>query len=183
MTNNKKRSFQLLLMSLMVAGAMLLAGCGSSDDDAAGTDTTGSVSTQPTTYKDTGKDDFSYETDPYAEMSDAELEALKQEAALKNKDEKNFYGTWRADNDEAYNLYGNLTIQVKKDGSFHADLSDGEEKLTGTWKKVNGGIAFRTELMSGKLFYGEYCEMTIDNEEWDYDDEDTGMAVTLQKIK
>ena len=119
MTNNKKRSFQLLLMSLMVAGAMLLAGCGSSDDDAAGTDTTGSVSTQPTTYKDTGKDDFSYETDPYAEMSDAELEALKQEAALKNKDEKNFYGTWRADNDEAYNLYGNLTIQVKKDGSFH----------------------------------------------------------------
>ena len=183
MADNKKRSFLLLLMSLTVACAMLLAGCGSSDDDAGSLDSTGPVSTQPTTYKDTGKDDFSYETDPYAEMSDAELEALKAEAAQKNKDEKNFYGTWRADDEEAYNLYGNLTIKINKDGTINVNLSDGEEQFTGKWKKVSDGLSFKSELMSGKLFYGEYCELTIDNSDWDYDDEETGMAVTLHKIK
>ena len=183
MTKKSKRNYLLLLTSLLVCAAMLLAGCGSSGDE----DPSASAATEPSqtaAASDTGeKDDFSYETDPYEQMSDAELEALKAEAARKNKDEKNFYGTWRADDEEAYNLYGNLTLKINKDGTFSADLSDGEEKFSGTWKKVSSGLAFKSELMSGRLYYGEYGELTIDNDEWDYDDEETGMAVTLQTVK
>ncbi len=183
MIKNKTNKLAVLMLLLAVSASLLLFGCGSSEEDTAGADDTGTAAEEQTAPVSDEEDDFSYETDPYAEMSDAELEALKQEAALKNKDEKNFYGTWRADTEEAYNLYGNLTLKINKDGTFSADLSDGEEKINGTWKKVSSGIAYKSELMSGKLFFGEYCELTIDNSEWDYDDEETGMAVTLQKVK
>lgn len=166
--NKAKGTVLLLLLAVLMALALTLTACGSSDEEE-------EVQTQ-------GSGDFAYEVDPYSQMSDAELEALKQKADLMNKDVENFYGTWQANEEEAYNLYGGLKITINEDGTFDADVGQGEEVFSGTWKKTDDGVSFKSELLNGTFFYGETCLMTIDNSEWDYDGEDSGMAVTLEKV-
>ena len=95
----------------------------------------------------------------------------KSKKALEmNQDEENFYGTWKATSSDAENLYGHLIITINDDGTFDADVA--EEKFSGTWKKISGGISYTSELMSGKIYFGETLDMVI---------EDEGVSVTLQK--
>ena len=121
------------------------------------------------------------EVDPYYEMSDAELEALKKEAKVMNRDPENFYGTWVADDELAYDLYGGLIVTIEKNGKFTADVGGGEEIYHGTWTKTDEGIRFSSDLLSGTLYYGDTCQMTIDNSNWDYDEGES--VVTLKKQK
>lgn len=175
---HRKKILLPLLLALLLAAAFTLAACGDSsgDEDSEAVATTATKATQ-------AGDDFSVDVDPHEELSEEEKAKLRQEAVKKNQDADNFIGTWKGDDDVAYNLYGNMIITINKDGTFDADLGDGEEVFSGTWKKINNGISYKSELMSGKFYFGEYCEMTIDNAEWDYDDESEGMAVTMTKIK
>ena len=109
-------------------------------------------------------------SDDYALNEDLEVQPSKNKTLIKkaqemNKDPQNFLGTWEATSDEAKNYYGHLIITINEDGTFDADVAD--EKFSGTWTKIDGGISYTSELMSGKLFYGDTCEMIIDNPEKD----------------
>lgn len=157
-----------LLLCLLLATAFALTACGGEEDDEAANN-----------YGAPKGDKV--EVDPYSQMSDAELEALKKEAEVMNKDKDNFIGTWKADDEVAYDLYGGLVVTINEDGSFIADVSNGEEIYHGTWKKSPDGVEFTSELLSGTLYYGDTCQMTINNSEWDYDEEE--MAVTMEKVK
>lgn len=79
-----------------------------------------------------------------------------------NENEENFYGTWVAYGGDAENLYGNLEVTINEDGTVKILVTD--EKDAGTWEKIDGGISYTAELMSGKIYYGPTCTMVIENE-------------------
>lgn len=117
--------------------------------------------------KESGDSGKTNKTD-YSEMTPEELE---KESVELNKSEENFYGTWEATSDNAEMLYGHLRITINEDGTFDADVTD--EVFSGTWKKIDGGIEYHSELMNGQLFYGKKCKMVI---------EDSDIQVTLTKV-
>ena len=163
MNERIKKILSLVLVLVMaVAFTFTLSACGSSEDE--------DVNAKP---------GFEEETDPYEDLSDAEKTALKEKANVMNKDEKNFYGTWKGD-DVAYDIYGDLTVTINEDGTCR--IVSGDEDLSGTWKKIDGGISYNTELMHGKFYYGDTCQMTIENSEMS-DLEDDGTFITLTKQK
>ena len=76
------------------------------------------------------------------------------------------------------NLYGNLEITINKNGTFDANITG--ENLHGKWHKIDGGIEYKNELISGKIFYGPTCIMTF--EEFNSSDEgDEDIQVVLVK--
>ena len=176
------KTIGILLLALIFAMSLCFTACGDKDDEevagSGGAKATKEATRVPEGYT---PEDFEVEEDPYEALPEAEKKKMKKEAKIKNKDVESFYGTWVGDEETAYNLYGNIVLTINKDGTFDADLSDGEEVFSGTWTKADDGINYTSELMSGKLYFGEYCQLTIDNSEWDYDDEDSDMVVTLSK--
>lgn len=137
----------MILAALMAFGfAFTLTACGSADPD-----------------------DIDYEMNEDSGSSNSN-QPKSQKAREMNQDEENFYGTWKATSSDAENLYGHLIITINEDGTFDADVT--EEKFSGTWKKINGGISYTSELMNGKIYFGESLDMVI---------EDAGVSVTLQK--
>ena len=130
-----------------VLSAMLafgLAACGSSNDNS-------------------GDEDVDYTTS-------AEQASLAKKAEEMNKEEDNFYGRWVATSERAEYLYGNLEITVNEDGTFTGNVT--EEDFSGTWEKVDKGIEFKSELLSGKLYFGKTCRMVI------YDEYETPVTLT-----
>ncbi|MDO4518475.1 MAG: hypothetical protein Q4B78_04630 [Bacillota bacterium] len=106
------------------------------------------------------------------EMTTTVNKELKEKADKMNKEEESFLGRWEATSEKAKYLYGNLEITINEDGTFDGNVT--EEDFKGTWKKVDKGIEFSSEILSGKLFFGDNCRMVI------YDEYDT--LVTLQKV-
>lgn len=156
---NPKKALPVLL-AVMLTMSFLLAGCGSSneDDDIA------------------VPDDVSLmDTPDYTKSNDPKL-ASKAEAL--NKDPENFYGTWISTSADAENLYGTLEITIKEDGTFNADITD--MKMSGSWKKIDGGIAFSNDLISGEIYYGPTCVMTFREYTEDGEDDET-IEVVLKK--
>lgn len=162
--NKKNKSVLLILLAsiLALSFTFCLAGCGGSDEDA-------DIDAKP---------GFEEETDPYDALSDSEKTALKEKAKVMNKDEKNFIGTWKGD-EVAYDFYGDLTVTINEDGTVRIVFAD--EDLTGTWKKTDDGISYSTELLHGKIYYGDTCQMTIERDDLDLEEE--GVYVTLTKQK
>lgn len=159
MKATKKLLPAVLTAGVILGTACICFGCGSVDDE--NTDPTSS--TAQTTVA---------ETEDYYEMSDEKKASLATKASQMNKDPDNFYGTWVATAGEAIDLYGNMEIEIRKDGTFYAEVTD--EKFSGTWKKIDGGIAYKSQLMNGKIYYGKTCEMEI---------EDSGVSVIIEKKK
>lgn len=148
----KHNSLILITMAIiMVFSVLTLAGCG---DKKSG---------------DNNKSGSKTETVVDPDATPAELEKKAEEL---NEDEDNFYGTWKATSDNAEMLYGHLTITINEDGTFDADVTD--EKFSGIWTKVDGGLEYTSELMNGQLFYGKKCRMVI---------EDSDICVTLTKVE
>lgn len=161
MKTGKHRLIPLLLL-LPMALAFALCACGSEEEeDAAG----GGVDVAE--YQEYA--DAADET-----MSDEQIRQsaeLASKAAEMNKEEDNFYGTWKATSQHAVDLYGHLEITINRNGTFDADVTD--EIFSGTWKKIEGGISYTSELMEGKIFYGKTCRMVIEND---------GESVTMKKV-
>lgn len=109
-------------------------------------------------------------------LSEEEQKALASKAVELNKDEANFFGTWKATSSNAANLYGKLELSINEDGTVVMDVAD--EHLEGTWEKVDGGIHFENELFEGDFYYGDKCQMIIKEIE-----EDDEIQVVLTKVK
>ncbi len=146
MKNHRKLLSLLLALLMAFSFAFTLTSCNSADPD-----------------------DIDYEMNEEEGSSNANLPKSKKALEM-NADEENFYGTWKATSSDAENLYGHLIITINDDGTFDADVTD--EKFSGTWKKSNMGITYTSDLMSGKIYFGETLDMVI---------EDEGVSVTLQK--
>ena len=145
----KKRILMLVMVAVMIAfSGIAMTACGD---------------------KDSGDKNKDLKTTDNADLTDEEL---KEKATELNKDEDNFYGTWKATSDNAEMLYGHLEITINEDGTFDADVTD--EVFSGRWEKIDGGIEYKSELMNGKLFYGKKCHMVI---------EDSDLYVTLTKVE
>lgn len=162
MKRNSKTLLSLLL-ALVMALAFTLSACGSSDEE------------EPT---DAGvSDEVSLMEDPEATKPNDPKLASKAEAL--NEDPSSFYGTWISTSADAENLYGNLEITINENGTVRANITDIDMK--GTWKKIDGGIEYKTELISGKIFYGPTCVMTFEEFEADEDGDDDIQVVLKKK--
>ena len=145
---SKKQLLSMMLAALMAFSfAFALTSCGSADPD----------------YID-------YEMNEDDSGTSNQNKPQSKKAQEMNAQEDNFYGTWKATSSDAENLYGHLIITINEDGTFDADVTD--EKFSGTWKKTSGGISYTSELMNGKIYFGESLDMVI---------EDAGVSVTLEK--
>ena len=199
MKQNRTKHLPLLMMTLLLAlllaGAFTLTGCGDEEDaadDAAVSETTVEIATDPESMEEAREEDGPennygalpgdvVEEDPYEAMSEEERVIVKKKSEKKNKNKDNFIGKWKADKETAHDLYGHLKVDIREDGTIYIDVID--ENFTGTWKKTNEGIRFTTELMKGRLYYGRTGELVFDNDKWDIDDEETGIAVILHRVK
>ncbi|MBQ6401024.1 MAG: hypothetical protein IJI20_01920 [Firmicutes bacterium] len=150
--HKKHRMLIALLLAVMVAFAFGLTGCGEEEE--------------------LSDDDIDYMLNEGADQPTTVDKKKASEARELNKNIDNFIGTWEATSEEAKNLYGHLKITINDNGTFDADVTD--EKFSGTWTKIDGGISYTSELMSGKIYYGETCRMII---------EDSGVRVTMRKVE
>lgn len=174
----RKKPICILLAIIMVLGtAAAFTGCGS-DDESEDTKTKATEASEAAEEVVFEEAEMYYSDDAYVDesaMTDEELDRLsqlEQKAAKLNQDEKNFYGTWETVTEGAHEIYGDLKFVIKEDGTFDADVT--EEKFSGTWKKVDGGIKYKSVLMEGKMFYGKTCQMIIENE---------GVSVAVKKTR
>ena len=154
-----KKITLLLLMACVLAFSGILTACGTASEE-----------------PQLDESDIDYALNE-GEMDNIKVDPSKASEAQKlNQEEENFYGTWVATSPEAQNLYGHLEITINENGTFDADITD--EQFTGTWKKIDGGISYTTEAISGKFYYGPTCQMIIqENGETAEDD----IRVTLEK--
>lgn len=150
--NNIRRLLIAFLLMVCVAFAFGLTGCGSEDE--------------------LSDDDIDYMLNEGADQPTTVDKKKASEARELNKNIQNFVGTWEATSEEARNLYGHLRITINDDGTFDADVTD--EKFSGTWTKIDGGISYTSELMNGKIYYGDTCRMII---------EDSDVRVTMRKVE
>ena len=195
MKEHRTRHLPLLLMALLMAvlmaGAFALTGCGDADEatDTAATEATADSKPDVVPLEEEDSPENNYGAlpgdnvveDPYEAMSEKERVEVKAESAIKNKDVNNFIGKWKGTKETAYDIYGHLKVNIKRDGTINIDVVD--ENLDGTWEMQDDGLHYKNELMTGRIFYGRTGELTIDNDDWDYDNEDTGIAVILKPMK
>ena len=195
MKEHRTRHLPLLLMALLMAvlmaGAFALTGCGDADEaeDTAATEATAESKPDVVPLEEEDSPENNYGAlpgdnvveDPYEAMSEKERVEVKAESAIKNKDVNNFIGKWKGTKETAYDIYGHLKVNIKRDGTINIDVVD--ENLDGTWEMQDDGLHYKNELMTGRIFYGRTGELTIDNDDWDYDNEDTGIAVILKPVK
>ena len=195
MKEHRTRHLPLLLMALLMAvlmaGAFALTGCGDADEaeDTAATEATAESKPDVVPLEEEDSPENNYGAlpgdnvveDPYEAMSEKERVEVKAESAIKNKDVNNFIGKWKGTKETAYDIYGHLKVNIKRDGTINIDVVD--ENLDGTWEMQDDGLHYKNELMTGRIFYGRTGELTIDNDDWDYDNEDTGIAVILKPMK
>lgn len=88
-----------------------------------------------------------------------------------NKAQDNFYGTWSGDGSgHVEELYGNLEITILEDGTFKGNVTG--EDFGGTWEKVEDGIEIDSIYITGKMYFGEKCNLVI------YEDEATPVVLT-----
>ena len=169
MKNTKNKSILLLLLALALSMTMVLAGCGSS----------GEGSTEAGDDPADISDQISLMDEP--EWTEPNDPKLASKAEKLNEDPESFYGTWISTSADTENLYGNLEITIKENGTFTANITD--ENLTGKWHKIDGGIEYNNELISGKIFYGPTCIMTFEEFDEDGNETDDDIMVVLKKKK
>ena len=147
--------------------AMGLAACGSSDTASENTENTEPVSTTEDIVAKAEMEMEEYEGDD----SEPTPEMISKATEM-NKQEDSFYGTWKAESEQAEYLYGNLEITISKDGSFKGNVTG--EDFSGKWTKQDTGIEFKSDILSGRLFFGQKCQMII------YDEYETPVTLTKQ---
>ena len=145
----KSKTLIILTLTAILTLSFSLTACGSSEEE--------DVASDPM--------NLSLMDDP--EATQANDPKLASKAEKLNEDPENFFGTWISTSADTENLYGNLEITINKNGTFDANITG--EKLHGKWHKIDGGIEYKNELISSKIFYGPTCILTF--EEFNSSDE------------
>lgn len=168
MRSDRKKILALLLALVMSASAAFaLTGCGSDEEEQ-----------PPAATEEEEIDVGSLNLMDNPEATKAKDPKLESKAKKLNEAPESFYGTWVSNSADTENLYGNLEITILENGTFKANITG--ENLKGTWKKIDGGIEYKNEYISGKIYYGPTCIMTF--EEFTEDGEsDEDIEVVLTK--
>lgn len=62
-----------------------------------------------------------------------------------------YFGTWEGKSFHAVQLYGNLEIKVKADGTWTANITD--EKIRGSWKNEGDHLHMKSDVFSFDLAF------------------------------
>lgn len=160
-------------LAIILAAALTLAayGCGKKDDKAAADKTP-----KPTKAAQTVKPDESAapDTDTAADVREQgdgtmkRLEAPDEEPeVIKDKDERNFTGTWRAYSTTSENAaFESLNAEIHYDSykvtiSFKDDTPDAE--FEGTYKIKNGVLIFDKNFQDCTAFFTDDKTLVLDN--------------------
>ena len=149
----KRRITALMLILMMIFSAAALASCGNSDgnsDEAPDTDTGNEYEDD---YLDSlmeleeGPSDFDQ---PKYESEEDGAEVVKAEHPAED-----FYGMWEATSKRSAYIYGNVDVNIKKDGTWKGNIT--EEDFHGTWAYENGSVVIKdTEhVIDFTLFYND----------------------------
>ena len=94
------------------------------------------------------------------EAEDAELidngvyydeEAEDAELTFKESEKKDFVGTWTADSGQSVYMYGNVELDIKKDGTWTGNIAG--EDLKGTWEMDESSAVLESDLFNASLSY------------------------------
>lgn len=134
----------ILMMSLTVSfTACKKDGAGKSDDKEAIGETEGpdvDASEDPTKKNYDNGIVFEEEGDGY-EITVADTEADK------------FIGKWEATSGNSHYLFGNLDLNIQKDGKWTGNITN--EDLNGTWEEKDGGIYLDGDVFKGQLNFSD----------------------------
>ncbi|MDO4975481.1 MAG: hypothetical protein Q4E61_04125 [Alphaproteobacteria bacterium] len=120
-----------ILISILFAGTLLFCSCGK--------DKQSNVESEDPTTKNY-ENGISYDE----EFEDAKLEFKKAEPSK-------FYGKWEAKSGDAHYLFGNIDIEIKKDGTWTGNIADDDMK--GTWKEKGNGIEIINKWITASMYY------------------------------
>ena len=94
--------------------------------------------------------------EPEQEMTEEEEYIAKQEAedaelTFKESEKKDFVGTWTADSGQSVYMYGNVELDIKKDGTWTGNIAG--EDLKGTWEMDESSAVLESDLFNASLSY------------------------------
>lgn len=136
MTTLKYRKLILLLL-LMIASAMVFAGCfGNKDSDGSGSGGSGAKTSEDSTLSEDEIEERITEDYDNGIMFDEEMEGYKVE--VKKSPVTDFVGSWEATSGNAHYLLGNLDLKIKADGTWKGNVAG--DDVSGTWAEQDGGI-------------------------------------------
>lgn len=138
MTTLKYRKL-ILLLSLMIASAMVFAGCFGTQDSGGSDSGSGSQASE-------GKKLSEDEVEELIENDyDNGITFEEEDEGYKLKVEKTsgakFVGKWEITSGNALYLLGNLDLDIKSNGTWKGNVAG--DDLSGTWVEQDGGIYLR----------------------------------------
>lgn len=106
---------------------------------------------------DAGDPDADIPDDPTAKNYDNgivfEEEGDGYEVSLTEKGSDAFIGSWEATSGYSHYLFGNLELDILKDGKWTGNVTD--EDLSGTWEEKDGGIYLSGDVFKGQLNFSD----------------------------
>ena len=87
------------------------------------------------------------------------------EVVRESHDVEDFYGKWRATSNHAAYLYGNIDINIKKDGTWKGNITD--ENFSGAWTYDGSQMVIkdREGVIDFTMFYNDKGIMHVVNNE------------------
>lgn len=86
-----------------------------------------------------------------------------------------FIGNWTAESAEAAYLYGNISLNIKSDGTWKGNITG--ENLSGSWSENEHGITLKSSLFNAKLFFAESGNLVL--EDYRFEDNDEPILIVL----
>lgn len=130
-------SVLILILTLSVA----FSSCSSNKDEEAPANTTEEVEDIPEEIK--GED---YDNGVTFEEEEEEFDVVVSKKSIDQ-----YYGKWEATSGQAVYQYGEVNLNIKKNGTWTGYIAD--EDLEGTWKETSEGIALTSELFDCDLSF------------------------------
>lgn len=123
------------------------------------------ISDEETITEESVAEDDSNTSNVTTDYYDEEIEGASYTTV--NKNAKDFYGTWIATSEVAEYFYGNVTITIKKDGTWTGNVTD--EKLSGKWKKSDDGLSLTSDLLDVTLSFTDNGSLVMQEDTGDGD--------------
>lgn len=133
--NMKYRKLSILL-SVLIASAMLFAGCFGGLGSGGDSDKADSKTAEESKLTEEEVDEITSEDYDNGIMFDEEMEGYKVE--VQKTPGAKFVGKWEATSGNSHYLLGNLDLKINADGTWKGNTAGND--LSGTWTEQDGGI-------------------------------------------
>lgn len=160
---NKKRTIRLIVVMLVAIAIMLVIFVKNLNNGVTGN--TPSPTDSEITDVNEGEGNVIEE-----EEEGAVIEKVQKDSAA-------FIGKWTATSDQAEYLYGNVDIEIKKNGKWVANVTD--EEFEGTWTQDDYGITLTSKLLDCKFYFSESGKLIMEDNR--FEEEDPIITVLTKK--